>query len=360
MNRLIIIGNGFDLAHGMKTSYNDFLLWYLKKSFKKAYDFEVHEDDLCIINFQGQGIPAIEEFKDVKKFISYDETPDIKYSKIDNALILDYIRSLSSKNIFRLFFKHSFLKLLFSNCSTYNWVDIEIEYYKYLKELVKLDEVAKVRDLNNSFHNLKHELEQYLNEITIPALSPAYDEIFKSNFDSDFISLTLDFNYTNTIKHYFDAYPWKGKAQHIRIHGELKNTDNPIIFGYGDEMDEDYKMIELKNEKEYLKYFKAYGYAKTTNYHKLISHVEAEDFEVLILGHSCGLSDRVMLNTIFENKNCKSIKIYYYDRGDNTNDFIDVYQNISRQFNYNSRADFRKKVQPFDESVPLLQYKSIK
>jgi len=30
MNRLIIIGNGFDLAHGLKTSYNDFLLSYLK------------------------------------------------------------------------------------------------------------------------------------------------------------------------------------------------------------------------------------------------------------------------------------------------------------------------------------------
>lgn len=24
MNQLIIIGNGFDLAHGLKTSYNDF------------------------------------------------------------------------------------------------------------------------------------------------------------------------------------------------------------------------------------------------------------------------------------------------------------------------------------------------
>lgn len=25
MNRLIIIGNGFDLAHGLKTSYMDFI-----------------------------------------------------------------------------------------------------------------------------------------------------------------------------------------------------------------------------------------------------------------------------------------------------------------------------------------------
>ena len=30
MNRLIVIGNGFDLAHGMKTSYYDFITNYIK------------------------------------------------------------------------------------------------------------------------------------------------------------------------------------------------------------------------------------------------------------------------------------------------------------------------------------------
>ena len=28
MNRLVIIGNGFDMAHGFKTSYMDFINWY--------------------------------------------------------------------------------------------------------------------------------------------------------------------------------------------------------------------------------------------------------------------------------------------------------------------------------------------
>lgn len=28
MNRLVIIGNGFDLAHGLKTKYEDFIDWY--------------------------------------------------------------------------------------------------------------------------------------------------------------------------------------------------------------------------------------------------------------------------------------------------------------------------------------------
>ena len=28
MNRLVLIGNGFDLAHGLKTNYRDFVFWY--------------------------------------------------------------------------------------------------------------------------------------------------------------------------------------------------------------------------------------------------------------------------------------------------------------------------------------------
>lgn len=31
MNRLVIIGNGFDLAHGLPTRYEDFINWYWDK-----------------------------------------------------------------------------------------------------------------------------------------------------------------------------------------------------------------------------------------------------------------------------------------------------------------------------------------
>lgn len=34
MNRIVLIGNGFDLAHGLPTRYEDFINWY--------WDFRVH------------------------------------------------------------------------------------------------------------------------------------------------------------------------------------------------------------------------------------------------------------------------------------------------------------------------------
>ena len=33
MNRLILIGNGFDLAHGLKTKYADFIEWYWNEKY---------------------------------------------------------------------------------------------------------------------------------------------------------------------------------------------------------------------------------------------------------------------------------------------------------------------------------------
>ena len=66
----------------------------------------------------------------------------------------------------------------------------------------------------------------------------------------------LNFNYTPIAKIYSDLL---GKDDRIEstinfIHGEINNTkENKINFGFGDEMDDDYKIIENINDNEYLK-----------------------------------------------------------------------------------------------------------
>ncbi len=35
MNRIVLIGNGFDLAHELKTSYKDFIGWYWEQKSKE-------------------------------------------------------------------------------------------------------------------------------------------------------------------------------------------------------------------------------------------------------------------------------------------------------------------------------------
>ena len=55
MNRLVLIGNGFDLAHGLKTSYKDFIYWYWKQrvqSLRLIHQGE-SDDGLCICTIYG-------------------------------------------------------------------------------------------------------------------------------------------------------------------------------------------------------------------------------------------------------------------------------------------------------------------
>ena len=82
-----------------------------------------------------------------------------------------------------------------------------------------------------------------------------------------------------------------------------------------------------------MKNIKSIKYLESDNYRSVLSFLEAQPYQVLIMGHSCGNSDRTLLNTIFEHKNCISIKPYYYkNEKDGTDNYLDIVQNISRNF----------------------------
>lgn len=51
MNRIILIGNGFDLAHGYPTKYEDFINWYWNKKVDSfiGNHTPISEDCLCSI-----------------------------------------------------------------------------------------------------------------------------------------------------------------------------------------------------------------------------------------------------------------------------------------------------------------------
>ena len=52
MNRIVLIGNGFDLAHGLKTSYADFIDWYWEEWGKRLRSGKrrLEEDHFCSFN----------------------------------------------------------------------------------------------------------------------------------------------------------------------------------------------------------------------------------------------------------------------------------------------------------------------
>ena len=115
------------------------------------------------------------------------------------------------------------------------------------------------------------------------------------------------------------------------IHGSLQNP-NDIIFGYGDELDENYKKILNKNDNEVLRNIKTFKYSNEQNYRNMLRFIESSPFQVFIMGHSCGNSDRTLLNTIFEHKNCVSIKPFYHKKDEGSDNYTEIVQNIARNF----------------------------
>lgn len=341
MNKLYLIGNGFDLAHGLETRYSDFLLWYINKSIRlfNASHSNIYEDDLMVLDSNGY---KINEFDSLSSFKKYLKNPGAAFRP---------------KN-------HLFGRIL-NQLDDLNWVDIEYEYYLVLLALFRKIEKHNstkyegsdkmVIEVNKCFELLKEQLIEYLKTIKNPEaneviVSRFTEELNRTSFNK---VLFLVFNYTNTIDLYLHSLKIKAHHQVIFIHGQLNDEDNPIIFGYGDEMDEYYSKIESLNLNEFLRYMKAFSYLKTPNYKNLTRFINDGDFTISIMGHSCGISDRVLLNSIFCHQNCRGIRIFYYKRSENENDYFEKTQEISRHFTIEHKNRMRNLIVPQSASLPL-------
>lgn len=157
------------------------------------------------------------------------------------------------------------------------------------------------------------------------------DEFTDEEIPDDFVfphnMMLLNFNYTEIA----DQYIKNSIFDVNHIHGDLNNVEG-MIFGYGDELDQNYKKIQNLNNNEYLKNSKSIRYLEADNYRNMLNFIESGPYQIYIMGHSCGNSDRTLLNTLFEHQNCASIKPFYYKKDDNSDTYLEIVQNISRNF----------------------------
>ena len=270
-----------------------------------------------------------------------------------------YISNFKSKSHqTNLKINNQFLSQITSKQRLQKWIDIEDEYYSAL--LKCLQNKKNLTKLNKDFHQIQNLLQIYLSKqikkkfiINRNIEKNMYSPLVQTDFIGDTKEIKLDricflnFNYTPTIKLYSDN---RKDVKTISIHGQINSNENPIIFGYGNEMDDNYKKIEKENNR-FLKYVKSFKYSKTNNYKELLTFINSDMYQIYIMGLSCGTSDRTLLNTLFEHKYCKSIKIFYYNKNSVENDYLDIYMNISRSFNNKQRM--RELVISFENSMPL-------
>lgn len=384
MNRIVLIGNGFDLAHDLKTSYKDFIEGYWKYKFNKfANEYSaVSKDLLCTL-----------EREDGNSWnIVYQELTRRNLAPLSGEQVWKYIREDRYCNVTY----SDFFGKIIKSIETKGWVDIENEYYNLLtKYAFEESSKEKLTRLNGQLEYLKLLLVDYLKSIEnqaiaidiikkkifapirIEDISVAAQNSVKDWVDSwmkenisvvkkkirryglkiedytesinyfhrnyrtgkclytdvpavymlpDTVTL-LSFNYTKTPELYHNEY-----LDLINyIHGKVDDPQS-VIFGYGDELDASFKELQNLDNDECLKNVKTIRYLESANYRKILRFMESAPYQVYIMGHSCGNSDRTLLNTLFEHKNCISIKPYYYRKDDGFDNYIELVQNISRNF----------------------------
>lgn len=456
INRLIIIGNGFDLAHGMKTKYKDFINGYLRQRIESCFEKDNTEDSKDLVKIEGESknLSVYKEYLNLKALLVKSKTTNgldqdekmllmILYKKlprqfqekhptINDKIIWRYVPDIVkdckdneihlTQGIIQLIEKQKvypvsytpFFKKVYDEIENKNWVDIEYAYYEYLCSLLKkLDlsdeedtkkEVSKeIDELNGEMKFITKKLKEYLEgqdgrvdencirideeplrreildkmmmplskqEIAVEALEQ-WDSFVKEKYSTmhgkddktEFSQckmdngelniewlmekypkelrpdeiLILNFNYTRLAEAYHTRITdnskyktYKGTAYLNQIHGILKGKEE-IIFGYGDDSGEMYKKLLDKNDNRFLENDKTVKYLGSFWYRNFLGFIESAPFQVCIMGHSCGISDRTLLNTIFQHENCVSIKPYYYKK-ENSDDYYDIIKNISRCF----------------------------
>lgn len=359
MNRLVIIGNGFDMAHGLNTSYMDFINWYWDKRIDAfaGNTTMVSEDCLCKLTIrEGSYVSCWNVFTFEQSYFR-----DILGNRTCSAY--EVIKELENHpKVFSIDYSPFFDRIM-KSFETKRWVDIENDYYYMLKKKIAAHLISyTIKDLNEQMGFLQEKLVEYLRTIEMNRLKKELHHAMIDFFDpADFSTegrkmasenlgldiksfaevrndyeaqnkliperiMLLSFNYTSTAKMY-DNF----NIVHNYIHGDLEHPEN-IIFGYGDELDKDYQDILDRNDNELLKNVKSVKYLETRRYHDMLDFLMTAPFQVLIMGHSCGNSDRTLLNTVFEHENCVSIKPFYHKWKDGSDNYLELVQNISRNF----------------------------
>lgn len=349
MNRLVLIGNGFDLAHRLKTNYKDFILWYLNQWGSRLLHGLGKEESDGLLSFKIKDGISIPNWASVFQGWYYRrENPFVPWSESDA-----FFAALNDRELCDMSFTSSLLIKIWKKLSL-EWVDIENEYFSLLtEEKMSLDKgivTPNYKELNNHLDILRNKLIEYLiieqeqeidkyREVESKIYRPIMkreiavaNNIFSNNRLNDEIQpskiLLLNFNYTSTPEMYLQGH---NNIEINYIHGQLTNPDG-VIFGYGDELDDRYNRLKNRNDNECLRHIKSIRYLESDNYRKMLEFIESAPFQMCIMGHSCGNSDRTLLNTLFEHHNCVSIKPYYYINDKGKDNYIDIVQNISRNF----------------------------
>ena len=341
--KILLIGNGFDLAHGLPTSYKDFL-------------------DFCKMVRELYTYPIIDNEYNQKKLIDWNTDKTIKskllecYENRKNCFEdkittqckeLDELYDCIKENVWINYFLER------EKSIGENWIDFEseisnvVQAIETLKGYIERDEdVLKIKDTKQQtiiyflkiakkslqdVFNLKRidgfiedisiELDKLIRSLEIYICGFVNEiDIIKENDDIKTITpdYVLSFNYSNT---YERIYGQSKEVTYDYIHGKADIENNVdtcnLVLGIDEYLEDD------KNDKlEFIAFKKFYQriYKSTdSTYMKWVEQIKKYpevNHNLFIFGHSLDKTDRDILKLLICNDNVTT-KIYYYRKNKN-------------------------------------------
>lgn len=316
MKNILVVGNGYDIAHGLKTSYKDFIEFVLESKWESCSVDSLVEDSKGIerefIKLVTDN-PFMKYFKSYYRNISTWVDFESELRKITKA-IYKYLRSIPEECNGQI-----------PKSASYEpkpYVKKILEYFSYLQQLnfgttyednLLLEpriynEVYGVNwdivndDMKKSLDDLKRALVIYL-KYYMPCVSNTIDK--NKQIEKIKPDLIISFNYTNT----YQLYGFQ-KSQVLHVHGELESEN--IVLGYeDDEADKELFLLgfrkffqRIENQLPMInKGLFAWNDQWGTHYSCMVH----------LYGMSLDKTDEDMIKTIFEG--CRKFIVYYLDNG---------------------------------------------
>jgi hypothetical protein len=364
---LLVVGNGFDLAHGMPTRYSDFLdfvILYISQMglWKQRYRTDCTQYDTSILQSLNSKAKAnacvnqlfnpykaqicaknelrtcIDNNEWIRYFLyiySYRKNIDIEYKWIDlETEIMEFLKKLNEETITYESLNKLHINILYRDT---NGKLQTIPYYilSVIKDISSYDSTPKEYIKSKLFKNLFKELEKfsdilkYYLKLVAEISAQVHKKSFKinANDESIFIDHILNFNYTDTPLRY------RHSGTDIDIDYVNGSLETPhIILGIENpDLDQSNSFCN-NNIHLFFKNVQRVAYDMNYTYSGWVSSrpptikgtSSDSNFRVYIIGHSLDITDKYILNDVILNANY--VTIYYYNEADKQSKIRNLYK----------------------------------
>jgi len=334
---ILVIGNGFDLAHNLKTSYKDFLDFCNRINKQMVIDKDhLIYAECCQTNLW------------MKHFITRQAQMGNTWIHLENEIFLAICTILKKVSALRTPSKNDLtLSLsigLFIENFDFSKIDqfISTSHNEYIRDQMQYKTQKEIQfyKIYNVYANsqkafikfLYDQLREFIKVFNTYLIYEVLNKIEDNNKNllalqaiKPCTSMTpmpvLSFNYSDTCERLYKQkcrIDFRLDIETIYVHGKISN-DNSCNLVLGTESFDNNSTIENTNLKIpvdfniFKKYHQRHKYGTIESYQQLLKQINLHPTTFHVIGHSLDKTDHLILKHLFQANKDAKINIYYHD-----------------------------------------------